>query len=313
MLDELFRELKDKWETLHTTTKGWMSHIETGYNSSEALDSEAEAVRESIMKKNFVLDNTARQLGDTSPDTTTALLEHAIRVRTYLEWTDSSYQELAQHSQGDLNAQELANSVVRARGAVSEQIEKIRETIRVQIAVPVEAPAETMIGASQPVSTTVESQSSNITAANQPASTTADGQGHVPVALKNPPTMVAASPSGGCGDLTKLSAEDKDNVFWLLPLVPQMIDPKTITVTLKLLKGPLNQADDLKCLNALTVDTLEHDWDTGVTNLEDFIDDTSSLTGDLRVISVLQFVHDQLKTLNNNLLFTVTQNERIEV
>ena len=134
------------------------------------------------------------------------------------------------------------------------------------------------------------------------------------VVLKNSPAVVAASPSDGCGDLTNLSTEDKDNVFWLLPLEQQSkIDSKTITVTLKLLNGPLKQADDLKCLNVLTVDTLEHDWDTGVTNLEDFIDDTSSLTGDLQVISVLQFVHDQLKTLNNNLLITVTQNERIEV
>ncbi len=302
MLDELFRELKNKWETLLTTTNGWMDHIESEHSTNEASDSEAGVVKESMVKKKFVLESTNQELQNTKPDTDAGLLELASKVRTYLGMTDPLHQELTQRCQGDSKAQELAGSVQRAREVVSEQVIKIYQSTIVHS-------TGTMVGAGQPSSTTAESQ---------PSSTTAAGQDHgsvMPqVVLKNSPAVVAASPSVGCGDLTNLSTEDKDNVFWLWRLGQHsMIDPKTITVTLKLLNGPLKQADDLRCLNALTVDTLEHDWDTGVTNLEDWIDDTSSLTGDLQVISVLQFVHDQLRTLNNNLLITVTQNERIEV
>jgi hypothetical protein len=308
MLDELFRELKDKWETLLSTTKDWMSHFESKYSTGETSDSEAEVVKESMVKKKFVLESTDQELQNTKPDTDAGLLELASKVRTYLNMTDPLHQELTQYSQSDSTAQELAGSVQDAREVVSEQVIKIYQSTIVHS-------TGTTVDAGQSANATVESQPSTITAANQPVSATAAnqaarasavGQGHVPV---------AGSSSVGCEDPT-LSDEDKDNVFWLYPLAgrlsPPMIDSKTITVTLKLLNEPLNQANDLSCLNELTVDTLEHDWDTGVTNLEDLID-ASPWTGDLRVISVLQFVHDQLKTLNNNLLITVTQNERIEV
>src|SRR2546429_4791802 len=128
MLDELFRELKNKWETLLTTTNVCIDHIESEHSTNEASDSEAGVVKESMVKKKFVLESTNQELQNTKPDTDAGLLELASKVRTYLGMTDPLHQELTQRCQGDSKAQELAGSVQRAREVVSEQVIKIYQS-----------------------------------------------------------------------------------------------------------------------------------------------------------------------------------------
>ena len=143
MLDELFRELKNKWETLLTTTNGWMDHIESEHSTNEASDSEAGVVKESMVKKKFVLESTNQELQNTKPDTDAGLLELASKVRTYLGMTDPLHQELTQRCQGDSKAQELAGSVQRDREVVSEQVSKIYQSTIVHS-------TGTMVGSGQP-------------------------------------------------------------------------------------------------------------------------------------------------------------------
>src|SRR2546422_4253175 len=128
MLDELFSSLKAEWEKLHTASNDLISQLEGKYSSSEPSDPEAIVVRETIVKKRFVLSSTDQQLRNANPDTHAGLRELATKVKTYLDMTETLHDELTQRSQSDPKVQEYANSVKAARTAVSEQVIKIYQS-----------------------------------------------------------------------------------------------------------------------------------------------------------------------------------------
>lgn len=297
MLNELFSSLKAEWEKLHTASNDWISQLEGKYSSSEPSDPEAKVVRETIVKKSFVLSSTDQQLRNAHPDTHADLRELATKVKTYLDMTETLHDELTQRSQSDPKVQEYANSVQAARTAVSEQVIKIYQSTIVDTALP----AGTTPGTGQPSSTT---------AASQPASTTL-----ATTAQQGGRTVATAHASSWANHASNLFLTTMNCL-----LVNQSPNSKIVVkkgfvdITQQFFDNESFSSNVTYTLSDDNIDALTQNWSAVVAVFADPAKAPSKCTSDfindpVQLESDLFLIHDQLEILYDHLETDVTRTD----
>ncbi len=103
--------------------------------------------------------------------------------------------------------------------------------------------------------------------------------------------------------------EELPELFWLK--IPQT-SQETITLSEKLLLGPLDDQDQKTLIN-FTVEKLLNDWENATKVIEDSVDGvvtSGDQQGITTLVSELILMHDELRTLYNNLVITVQRLEQ---